>query len=90
MASAGGNDGGGTTGGTSMGRDSGSERERGSGSNIGSSSSPVVTGSNACTSSTTGTIQEDSIEGKVRSAIRHWSNQIRERIYVNYTLELLK
>jgi len=62
MASAGGNDGGGTTGGTSMGRDSGSERERGSGSNIGSSSSPVVTGSNACTS-TTGTIQEDSIEG---------------------------
>ena len=63
MASAGGNDGGATTGGTSMGRDSGSERDRGSGSNIGSSSSPIVTGSNAC-ASTTGTIQEESIEGK--------------------------
>ena len=63
MASAGGNDGGRTTGGTSMGRCSGGDRERGSGSNIGSSSSPVVTGSNACTSNT-GTMQEDSIEGK--------------------------
>ena len=58
MASAGGNDGGGT------GRDSGREGERGSvsGGNIGSSNSPVVTGSNAV-SSTSGTLQEDSIEG---------------------------
>ena len=58
MASAGGNDGGGT------GRDSGREGERGSvsGSNIGSSNSPVVTGSNAA-SSTSGNLQEDSIEG---------------------------
>lgn len=56
MASAG--DGGGT------GRDTGSDRDRGSvsGSNIASSSSPGVTGSNAV-SSTTGTLQEDSIEG---------------------------
>jgi len=54
MASAGGNDGGGT------GRDSGSETGRGSvsGSNIASSSSP----GNAV-SSTSGTLQEDSIEG---------------------------
>ena len=64
MASAGGNDGGGSTG-TSVGRESGSDRERGSvsGSNIAASSSPVVTGSNASTSAS-GTLQEDSIEGK--------------------------
>lgn len=63
MASAGGNDGGGSTG-TSVGRESGSDRERGSvsGSNIAASSSPVVTGSNASTSAS-GTLQEDSIEG---------------------------
>merc|ERR1712024_323420 len=68
MASAGGNDGGGT------GRDSGREGERGSvsGSNIASSSSPGVTGSNAV-SSTSGALQEDSIEGlniKVRRSLK--------------------